>query len=255
MKKTINLLYLLILINLLVLCNLVVIKFDKNLKLSHIANAEGSTVDKDNYNLIITILKDCSKENLIKYADYIELNFIETIPNDNSNKIAFTLSLPQDVSFIAIYENLQNGKYQFNSIIDGLSNIDSFYFYKNFLIVEQSDSSKDFTERKFFEVFLNKNNKYISVFNKNIYSSKIIENKKDTNSAVFKELEVSSIDYLEGDVPRILAVTTITKYKSKPHVVNTPYEFIELNKNTKKEVFEWNENKEIFSIIKSIDYK
>lgn len=103
MKKIINLLCFLLILNFLILGNLI-IKNCKNKNLLPIVYAKSFNHSNDNYNLIYKILKDANKDNLIKYIDYLELNVIDNIPNDKNNKIAFTLSSPDKSSFIALYK-------------------------------------------------------------------------------------------------------------------------------------------------------
>ena len=217
--------------------------------------ADDSIVDynNDNYTLIVNILKDANKDTLIPYANLINLETIKYIPNSTSNKIAYILSLPQQFSFIAIYDTNDNSNYIFEGIIDNLSNIKNFYFYKNFILVEQfdSDSSTNFTQREFLEIYFNKNNTYIPVFSKNIYMEKIIKNTNSDNNDILKDIEISSIDYLEGDLPRILCINTITSYKGIYVNLTNSYEFIENKKTTKKEIYEWNPDIECFSIKKN----
>ena len=222
---------------------------------NYISMADDSIVDynNDNYTLIVNILKDANKDTLIPYANLINLETIKYIPNSTSNKIAYILSLPQQFSFIAIYDTNDNSNYIFEGIIDNLSNIKNFYFYKNFIVVEQfdSDSSTNFTQREFLEIYFNKNNTYIPVFSKNIYMEKIIKNTNSDNNDVLKDIEISSIDYLEGDLPRILCINTITSYKGIYVNLTNSYEFIENKKTTKKEIYEWNPDIECFSIKKN----
>lgn len=259
MKKIIGLLCTLLFINLLILGNLLIVKYNNNLHLLSVSYAKTSTHSNDNYNLIIKILKDANKNNLIKYAEYIDLNIVESIPNDSENKIAFTLSLPQKVSFIAIYEKISDDNYKYQCSVDNLASINNFYFYRDFLIVEQHDSnsSTDFNKRKFFEIFSKRDGKYISVFSKNIYSEKLIKDTstQDANPNLFKEVEISSIDYLEGDIARILCITTITRYNGIYSLLTSSYEFIETEKTTKKEIYQWNSEKEIFSIVNNLKYE
>ena len=221
---------------------------------NYISMADDNIVDynNDNYTLIVNILKDANKDTLIPYANLINLETIKYIPNSTPNKIAYILSLPQQFSFIAIYDTNDNSNYIFEGIIDNLSNIKNFYFYKNFIVVEQfdSDPSTNFTQREFLEIFFNKNNTYIPVFSKNIYMEKIIKNTNSDND-VLKEIEISSIDYLEGDLPRVLCINTITSYKGIYVNLTNSYEFIENKKTTKKEIYEWNPDIECFSIKKN----
>ena len=222
---------------------------------NYISMADDNIVDynNDNYTLIVNILKDANKDTLIPYANLINLETIKYIPNSTSNKIAYILSLPQQFSFIAIYDTNDNSNYIFEGIIDNLSNIKNFYFYKNFIVVEQfdSDPSTNFTQREFLEIFFNKNNTYVPVFSKNIYMEKIIKNTNSDNNDVLKEIEISSIDYLEGDLPRVLCINTITSYKGIYVNLTNSYEFIENKKTTKKEIYEWNPDIECFSIKKN----
>lgn len=222
---------------------------------NYISMADDNIVDynNDNYTLIVNILKDANKDTLIPYANLINLKTIKYIPNSTSNKIAYILSLPQQFSFIAIYNTTDNSNYIFEGIIDNLSNIKNFYFYKNFIVVEQfdSDPSTNFTQREFLEIFFNKNNTYIPVFSKNIYMEKIIKNTNSDNNDVSKDIEISSIDYLEGDLPRVLCINTITSYKGIYVNLTNSYEFIEDKKTTKKEIYEWNPDIECFSIKKN----
>ena len=259
MKKIINLLCMLLFINLLILGNLLISKYNNNLHLLPISYAKTSTRSNDNYNLIIKILKDTNKNNLIKYAEYVDLNIVESIPNDSENKIAFVLSLPQKVSFIAIYEKISNDKYKYQCSVDNLASINNFYYYNDFLVVEQTDSnsSTDFNKREFFEIFSKKDGKYISVFTKNIYSEKLIKDTstQDTNPNIFKDIEISSIDYLEGDIARVLCITTLTRYNGIYSPLTSSYEFTEIEKTTKKEIYQWNREKEIFSIVSNLEYK
>ncbi|MGL6106563.1 hypothetical protein, partial [Romboutsia sp.] len=70
MKKIINLFCFLLIINLLILCNLLINKFNND-SLLPVSYAKTLIHDNDNYNLILSILKDTNKNNLIKYVDYI----------------------------------------------------------------------------------------------------------------------------------------------------------------------------------------
>ena len=209
--------------------------------------------NNDNYTLIVKILKDANKDTLIPYANLINLETIKCIPNNTSNKIAYILSLPQQFSFIAIYDTIDNSNYTFEGIIDNLSNIKNFYFYKDFIVVEQSDSnlSTNFTQREFLEIFFNKNNTYIPVFSKNIYMEKITKDTSPNNNEVTKEIEISSIDYLEGDSPRVLCINTVTSYRGIYVNLTNSYEFIEDKKTTQKEIYEWHPDMECFSIKKN----
>lgn len=250
MNKIINLLSFLLIINLLILGNLLVKIYTHETALP-ISYAKDVIRNNDNYNLILKILKDTNNENLIKYANYIEISVINEIPNDNNNKVAFTLSLPEQISFIAIYDKIDDNNLKYQCSINNLSTVNNFYFYKDFLIIEQKDStsSDNLSQREFFEIFYKKNNKYISVFNKNIYNEKI--DKKNNSGDLLKNIETSSIDYLEGSIPRILCITTITEYEGS----HSSEEFNEVKKNTMKEIYEWDDKNEKFIISTSENIK
>lgn len=236
MNKFINLLSFLLLISLLILCNLIVKQYNHRTLLP-ISYAKTVTHDNDNYNLIVSILKDTNKNNLIQYADYIELNIIESIPNYTENKVAFTLSLPEQISFIAIYSKIDDTNYTFEYLVDNLASINDFYFYKDFLIVEQTDTnpSNEFSKREFFEIFIKEDTTFKSVFSKNIDSTKILKQNND----IYKELQKASIDYLDGDIPKILYIITTTTYKDNSSSSNFESESQETNKITKKEIYTW----------------
>lgn len=242
MKKIINLLCFLLIINFIILCNLIS-KYYTNEDLIPISYAKSFEHSNDNYNLISKILKDTNKDNLLKYIDYINISITDNIPNDINNKIAFTLSLPDQNSFIAIYKKVNKDNLKFEFLLDNLSTINKFYFYKDFFIIEQktSDSSTNFTNREFFEVFSkNNDNVYSSVLKKDIYSEKIITH----NNIITKEVNNSSIDYLNTDIPTIICINTFTKYKSTDSDINSPFE--ETEKITIKEFYEWNNEKKEF---------
>ncbi|RDY23993.1 hypothetical protein CHF27_005270 [Romboutsia maritimum] len=242
MKNIITLLKFFIIISILIFVNLLFYK-PNSVNLFFTSYAKTCKLN-DNYNLILSILKDSNKINLLPYADYIELNKITSIPNDTEGKIAFTLSLPQQLSFIVIYEKIDENNYKFEASIDNLASINNFYFYKNFLVIEQSES-KCSKQRDFFQVFLKKNNNYISVFNKNIYNEKIIN--QHASQDLIKEIETCSIDFLDGDSPRILCIYTLTKYKSF-YTLSQEQEFREIKKTTNKVVYEWDFNNQSFKI-------
>ncbi|MEF9990758.1 MAG: hypothetical protein RRZ84_02940 [Romboutsia sp.] len=256
MKKIINLLSLILIINIFIFISLVFLNYNNTFNILPISYAKSSTDSNDNYNLILDILKDTNKNNLKKYAQYIDITFIEHIKNDTTDKVAFTLSLPQQLSFVAIYNKISEGKYEFYCTLDDLATIDNLYFYNNFLVVEQTDStsSTDFTRRKFLEIFYYKNDTYISIFEKNLDSTKIIKKNSSKDSEI-KEVEVSSIDFLNGEQTRILCVTTTTKYKENDYSLNPNNELIELDKKTNKTIYEWDEKNKNFYMVENINYK
>ena len=247
MNKFINLLSFLLVISLLILGNLIVKQYNHR-NLLPISYAKTVQHDNDNYNLIVSILKDTNKNNLIKYADYIELNIIESIPNYTKNKVAFTLSLPEQVSFIAIYTKTDGTNYTFEYLVDNLASVNDFYFYKDFLIVEQTDTnpSNEFSKREFFEIFIKEDTTFKSIFNKNIYSEKILKQNND----IYKELEKASIDYLAGDIPEILCIITTTTYKDNSSSSNFESESKKTNKITKKEIYSWDDSQNKFILSK-----
>lgn len=249
MKKIINLLSFLVIINLLVLANLFLIRYNTSINLIPTSYAKTSIHNNDNYNLIVNILKDANKNNFIKYAEYINLSFVPNIPNAPDNKVAFTLSLPQQVSFIAFYDKINNGEYEFSFIIDKLASIDKFYFYNEFIVIEQSNlsTSTNFNERRFLEIYRNVNNEYSSVFSKDIYLSKTIKDKESDNT--IQEIENSSIDFLDGDLPRILCITTKTLNKEKLSLLNNSEEYTEIDKKIIKEIYQWNPKNNFFEIV------
>ena len=93
------------------------------------------------------------------------------IKNDTNNYTSFTITLPQDKSFIALYKKTTNDTYIFHSIVDNLNTIDNFYFYNQFFIVEQfiKIPSNIENNKKFIEIFLTKEKKCLSVLKKDIY--------------------------------------------------------------------------------------
>lgn len=160
--------------------------------------------NSDNYNLIVQILKDTNKEDFIKYTDYMQLDIRKTIENDKNNYTAFTVTLPQNKSFIAFYKKNNDNTYSFNSIVDNLDEINDFYFFNDFLIVEQSCENKNnhLNDNEFVEIFSKEKSSYISKLEKNIYVevSNVSNNSKNILSA--------TIDFLEDNPPKILYVKT-----------------------------------------------
>ena len=246
MNKFINLLSFFLVIILLILGNLLINQYNTS-GLLPISYAETAKHNNDNYNLIVSILKDTNKNKLIKYADYFELTITENIPNLPKSKIAFSLSLPEKVSFIAIYDKIDNNNYKFEYLIDNLSTINNFYFYNEFLIVEQADnnSSNDFSEKKFFEIFIREDYIFKSIFTKNTYSEKIFKYNDDN----YKEIENASIDYIPGEIPEILCIVTVSTYKNELPAIGKDNFFEEISQSTKKEIysFDYSTNKFILS--------
>lgn len=245
MNKFINLLSFLLIINLLILGNLL-IKQQNTSNLLPISYAETAKHNNDNYNLIVSILKDTNKNNLIQYANYFELNISENIPNMPKNNVAFTLSLPEQVSFIAIYNKVDSNNYKFECFIDNLFFVDNFYFSNNFLIVEHTDknTSNDFSERKLFEIFIKENNTFKSIFRKNTYSEKLLSINKNN----LKEIKNASIDYIPGNLPKVLCIITTTVYKCELSNLNNEESFEKIKELTKKEVYSFNSSSNTFKL-------
>ncbi|MCR8746545.1 hypothetical protein [Romboutsia lituseburensis] len=248
MNKLIKLLSFLLVINLLILGNLIIKQYN-TVDLLPISYAQTAKHNNDNYNLITSILKDTNKNNLMKYADYFEIQITENIPNLPKSNIAFTLSLPEQVSFIAIYDKIDNNNYKFKYLIDDLSLVDNFHFYNNFLIVEQTDKSvsTEFNDKKIFEVFSKKEDEFTSIFKKSTYSERIIS--KDNNN--FKEIEISSIDYVLGDIPKILCIVTTSVYKLELFSSEKNESLEKIKEITKKEVYDFNYDKNTFDLTNS----
>ncbi len=203
MKKLTTLLIYLLMVNLLVCLLLIIDITNKQAQINEsiIINAMSNS---DNYNLIVQILKDTNKEDFIKYTDYIQLDIKKTIENDKNNYTAFTVTLPQNKSFIAFYRKNNDNTYSFNSIVNNLDEINDFYFFNDFLIVEQSckNKSNDLNDNEFVEIFFKEKSSYISKLKKNIY----IEIPNVSNKS--KNVLSATIDFLEDNPPKILYVKT-----------------------------------------------
>lgn len=160
MKKIIDLLTYLLIFNILICLSLLLGTYYNKNNISQ-TSLEIYISNNDNYNLIEQILKDTNNEDLIKFIDYIELDVNHHIKNDTNNYTSFTITLPQDKSFIALYKKTTNDTYIFHSIVDNLNTIDNFYFYNQFFIVEQfiKIPSNIENNKKFIEIFLTKEKK------------------------------------------------------------------------------------------------
>lgn len=231
MKKTITLLIYLLMINLLV-CLLLVIDINNNkphINESIIINAMSNS---DNYNLIVQILKDTHKEDFIKYTDYMQLDIYKTIENDKNNYTAFTITLPQNKSFIAFYKKNNNNTYSFNSLVDDLDEINDFYFFNDFLIVEQSCENKNnhLNDKEFVEIFFKENSSYVSKLEKDIY----VEISNASNNS--KNILSATIDFLEDIPPKILYIKTYLNGEDNS------------DKEVSKEVYTWDPELNQFTI-------
>lgn len=238
MKKIIYLLGYLLIFNILICLSLILDIYSNKNNITQ-TSLEIYISNNDNYNLIEQILKDSNKKDLIKFIDYIDLDINHTIENDNNNYTAFTITLPQDKSFIAIYKKNYNNTYTFLNLIDNLHHIDNFYFYNNFFIVEQTikNSTDSENNRSFVEIFFKHENIYTSVFKRNIYIESNDSYKNDS-----KIIVSSSIDFLDSDITKIVYVS-IYKSSNDSNVINNESEIIV------KEIYEWNPNLNIFEII------
>jgi hypothetical protein len=194
-----------------------------NINDSIITNSISSS---DNYNLIVQILKDTHKEDFIKYIDYMQLNILKTIENDPNNYTAFTITLPQNKSFIAFYKKNSDNTYTFDSIVDELDNINKFYFYKNFLVIDQNsqDDKNYLNDKNFIEIFYKENNAYVSKLRKDIYVEMI--NLEDNDKRILS----GSIDFLDDSPPKILYVSTVSGKGDNS------------DKEISKEIYTWDNN-------------
>lgn len=204
MKKLIKFLFYILILNILISLLLVLdISSSKNNMQSDIVE---SLSNNDNYNLIVQILKDTSKEDFIRYIDYMQLDIDKNIENDPNDYIAFTIRLPQNKAFIAFYIKNTDNTYSFDSIVDNLDNIDEFYFYKDFLIVSQSceDKTTYSNDKKFIEVFYQQGLQYSSKLKKDLYLEKI-----DLEGSE-KIIISGSMDFLDDYPPQILYISSVS---------------------------------------------
>lgn len=244
MKKLINLLIYLLIFNILLCLTLLLDIYSNKNDITQTA-IEISISSNDNYNLIEQILKDTNKKDLIEFIDYIKLDIDQSIENDNSNYTSFTITLPQNKSFIALYKKNNDNTYTFCSLIDSLCEVENFYFYSNFFVVEQyiKNSASSEGNKQFVEVFFNHGNTYIPVFIKDTYIELNTSDKKD-----YKAVISSSIDFLDAEKIKVLYVST---YK----IINTQNKIganIEANDKSGKvikEVYEWNDRLNTFELV------
>ncbi|MGL5748944.1 MAG: hypothetical protein ACRCXT_00335 [Paraclostridium sp.] len=236
MKKIIKLLLYLLVFSLLISLTLLLDIYSSKNDIT-LATIEMSISNNDNYNLINQILKDINKKDLIKYIDYVDLRVTQNIENDVHNLIAFTVSLPEDKSFIALYKKNIDNTYSFFSLIDNLYYVNKFYFYNSFFIVEQTiDTSTNSNENKtIVEIFFNTNNLYVSVLTKDIY-------KEITDSENNKTVFSASIDFLGES-----AKTLIYVYSTSRGSINDSD--LEDDMSVVKEFYEWNSDTCKFSLL------
>ena len=230
MKKLINFLFYILILNILISLLLVLdISSSRNNIQSDIVE---SLSNNDNYNLIVQILKDTSKEDFIRYIDYMQLDIDKNIENAPNDYIAFTIRLPQNKAFIAFYIKNKDNTYSFDSIVDNLDNIDGFYFYKDFLIVAQSceDKTTYSNDKKFIEVFYQQGLQYSSKLKKDLYLEKI-----DLEGSE-KIIISGSMDFLDDYPPQILYISTISTNDSN------------CSKDISKELYTWDNDLRQFTM-------
>ena len=233
MKKLITFLLYVLIVNILVSL-LLIININSNkcsIKESAITKAMSNN---DNYTLIVQILKDTHKEDFIKHIDYMQLNIFKNIENDTNNFTAFNITLPQNKSFIAFYKKNSDNTYSFDCIVDNLCNIDNFYFYKNFLVIEQisEDDNNYLNDKKFIEIFYKEKSIFVSKLKKDLYIE-IIDLENDDKSILS-----ASMDFLDDNPPKILYVSTVSSMDKA------------LDKKILKELYIWDNNLNKFIISK-----
>lgn len=230
MKKLINFLFYILIINVLVSLLLILdVSSSKNNIHSDIIE---SLSNNDNYNLIVQILKDTNKEDFIRYIDYMQLDIHKNLENGPNNYIAFSIRLPQNKSFISFYVKNKDNTYSFDSIVDNLDDINEFYFYKDFLVVEQNceDETTYSNDKKFIEIFYQEGLKYSSKLKKDLYFEKIDLKSND-------KIKVSgSIDFLDDYPPQILYVSTISSNDNS------------FSKDISKELYIWDNDLKQFTM-------
>lgn len=243
MKKLIDLLIYLLIFNTLIFLTLLLDVYSNKNDITQSA-IETSIASNDNYNLIERILKDVNKKDLIKFIDHIELNIDQSIENDKYNYTSFTITLPQSKSFIALYKKNNDNTYTFCSLIDNLYSVDNFYFYNDFFIVEESIDNSAYSKnnKEFVEVFFKHNNMYICVLTKDTYEEIIDKDNKDC-----KTILSASIDFLDGDITKILYVSTY-KTVNFSNKINTSNEIVEKNSKVTKEIYEWSPDLNSFNL-------
>lgn len=231
MKKLVTFLLYILMVNMLVSLLLIIDLNSTNGNIEESAIIEAIS-NNDNYNLIVQILKDTHKEDFIKYIDYMQLEIHKTIENDKNNFIAFTITLPQNKCFIAFYKKNSDSTYSFNCIVDNLDYVDDFYFYKDFLVVEQNSQDRDnyLNNKKFIEIFHKEKFTYVSKLKKDLYVE--IVNLENNN----KNILSGSVDFLDDNPPKILYVATTSNQENQ------------FNKEISKEIYTWDEDLNQFTM-------
>jgi hypothetical protein len=205
--------------------------------------------------IIKNVLNATGYNNWNEYIDYIDLKIykLNALPNDKQD-ILFNLNLSKDNALIAIYEDTMKDKYFYKNKITNLSPVKNIASFKNFLVVEQllDERLGAFFIDNFVEVFYFDKNTFKNTFKKSIYYDEIYKDiwldKNAPNDIWNKNIQKTSIDYLDEDIPKILAVTTNIKAKAKS--VSTPKkeDFKEISKTSQQELYTWDENEKIFKL-------
>ena len=259
MKKLINIITNLLIINFCIFLALFIYNLPTQINLNE-SYIESFNNNEDNYNLIAKILQDTKEKDWIKYMDYIELEVYKNIANDKNNTTAFILSLPKKTSLIALYEKQGEDKYIYKSKITNLHPIKNIYYYKDFLVVEQSiegEITNPF-KNEFIEVFFNTKGGFISVFKKSIFLDKTYKkislNENDETTWI-RYTENSSIDYLDDKIPKIMAVTSYITYEGKSKSIPDNSVLKEIKNSMQKEVYIWNNSIQKFEILEKTEIK
>lgn len=229
---------------------------DKNIVESYLSSSQDEPKNEVLRKQIIkNVLNATGYNNWNEYIDYIDLKIykLDVLPNDNQD-ILFSLNLSKDNALIAIYEDTMNDKYFYKNKITNLSPVKNISSFKDFLVVEQllDERLGAFFIDNFVEVFYFDKNSFKDTFKKSIYYDEIYKDiwldKNAPNDVWNKNVQKSSIDYLDEDIPKILAITTNIQSKAKS--TNTPKkdDFKEISKTSQQELYTWDENEKIFKL-------
>lgn len=229
---------------------------DKNIVESYLSSSEDEPKNEVLRKQIIkNVLNATGYNNWNEYIDYIDLKIykLDVLPN-NKQDILFSLNLSKDNALIAIYEDTMNDKYFYKNKITNLSPVKNISSFKDFLVVEQllDERLGAFFIDNFVEVFYFDKNSFKDTFKKSIYYDEIYKDiwldKNAPNDIWNKNIQKSSIDYLDEDIPKILAITTNIQSKAKS--TNTPKkdDFKEISKTSQQELYTWDENEKIFKL-------
>lgn len=234
-----------------------------------------STVHKYLYSSLTAEEKEKLKKEIIKdvlsatkhekwndYIDYIDLKIYRgsVIPNDKED-IIIVLNMSKDTALIAIYEDSPTQNYIYKNKITDLVSIKDIKFYKNFLVVEQilDERLGAFFLDNFVELFYYDNNSFKSAFKKSLLYDEVYKdiwiNKNAPSDAWSKTIKKSSIDYLDEEPPKILAITTNTTYSAKSNDTPAEQDFHEINKTSEKELYVWDEKEKKFVLYEKTPIK